>query len=89
VLVKQDPYKVSRGENWFILQKEKNNQLKRSHFSKQYTDMIKIFDNRYKRVMEKQKVFLTWYAQNKDSKDFLHFLYKTLKYLKSQNKILK
>ena len=89
VLVKQDPYKVSKGENWFKLQKEKNNQLKRSHFSKHYTDMIKIFDNRYKRVMEKQKVFLTWYAQNKDSKDFLHFLYKTLKYLKSQNKILK
>ena len=88
VLVGQDPFKVSMGENWFQLQRSKNNKIKRIDF-KHYTLMIKLFEGRYKRVMEKQKAFLTWYAQNKNNKDFLQFLYKTLKYLKSKNKKLK
>lgn len=88
VLVGQDPFKVSRGENWFKLKKEKDKSLKRSNF-KHYLLMIKLFQGRYKRVMKKQKLFLTWYKQNKNNKDFLQFLYKTLKYLKSQNKKLK
>ena len=89
VLVGQDPYKVFKGESWYQLQKKKNNKLKKSDFPKNYISMIKIFDLRYKRVMDKQKLFLTWYAQNKNNKDFMQFLYKTLKYLKSQNKKLK
>jgi len=88
VLVGQDPFKVSMGENWFRLQRNKNIKIKRADF-KLYTLMIKLFEGRYKRVMEKQKAFLTWYAQNKNNKDFLQFLYKTLKYLKSKNKKLK
>ena len=89
VLVGQDPYKVFKGESWYQLQKRKNKNLKKTDFPKTYVNMIKIFDLRYKRVMDKRKVFLTWYAQNKNNKDFLQFLYKTLKYLKSQNKKLK
>ena len=77
VLVGQDPFKVSMGENWFRLQRNKNIKIKRADF-KHYTLMIKLFEGRYKRVMEKQKAFLTWYAQNKNNKDFLQFLYKTL-----------
>tara|TARA_R100001530_G_scaffold22038_2_gene18146 strand:- start:676 stop:1290 length:615 start_codon:yes stop_codon:yes gene_type:complete len=88
VLVGQDPFKVSMGENWFRLQRNKNIKIKRADF-KLYTLMIKLFEGRYKRVMNKQKAFLTWYAQNKNNKDFLQFLYKTLKYLKSKNKKLK
>ena len=88
VLVGQDPFKVSMGEHWFRLQRNKNIKIKKADF-KHYTLMIKLFEGRYKRVMEKQKAFLTWYAQNKNNKDFLQFLYKTLKYLKSKNKKLK
>jgi hypothetical protein len=89
VLVGQNPYKVFKGQSWYQLQKKKNKNLKKTDFPKDYVNMIKIFDLRYKRVMDKQKVFLTWYKQNKNNKDFLQFLYKTLKYLKSQNKKLK
>jgi hypothetical protein len=89
VLVGQDPYKVFKGQSWYQLQKNKNKNLKKTDFPKDYVNMIKIFDLRFKRVMDKQKLFLTWYAQNKNNKDFMQFLYKTLKYLKSQNKKLK
>ena len=88
VLIGIDPTTVSRGEAWFKIQYDKNNKLKRSHF-KDYRQVIKIIDLRYKRVMKNPKLFLTWYKQNKDNKEFPRFLMWMVKKLKSKNKTLK
>ena len=88
VLIGIDPTTVSRGEAWFKNQYDKNKNLKRSQF-KDYLQVIKILGNRYRRVMENPKPFLTWYKQNKDIKDFNRFLYWMVKKLKSRNKTLK
>ena len=86
VLIGIDPTTVSRGEAWFKIQQDKNKNLKRSQF-KDYKQVIKILGLRYNRV--DPKLFLTWYRQNKDIKDFNRFLYWMVKKLKSKNKILK
>ena len=88
VLIGIDPTTVSRGEAWFKIKQSKNKDLRRSQF-RHYTDIIKIVDLRYKRVMRKPKIFLTWYKQNKDTKEFPRFLYWMIKKLYSQNKTLK
>tara|TARA_Y100000031_G_scaffold155701_1_gene207295 strand:- start:419 stop:988 length:570 start_codon:yes stop_codon:yes gene_type:complete len=88
VLIGIDPTTVSRGEAWFKIQYDKNKNLKRSQF-KDYKQVIKQLGNRYRRVMENPKIFLTWYKQNKDIKEFNRFLYWMVKKLKSKNKILK
>ena len=66
----------------------KNNKLKRSQF-KDYRQVIKILGLRYNRVMKNPKLFLTWYKQNKDMKEFNQFLYWMVKKLKAKNKTLK
>jgi len=86
VLIGIDPTTVSRGEAWFQIQYAKNKNLKRSQF-KDYKQVIKILGLRYNRV--DPKLFLTWYKQNKDIKDFTRFLYWMVKKLKSKNKTLK
>ena len=88
VLIGIDPTTVSRGEAWFKIKQSKNKDLRRSQF-RDYRDIIKIVDLRYKRVMRKPKIFLTWYKQNKDTKEFPRFLYWMIKKLYSQNKTLK
>jgi len=88
VLIGVDPTTVSRGEAWFKIQFSKNKNLKRSQF-KDYRQVIKTVDLRYKRVMRNPKLFLTWYKQNKDAKEFPRFLMWMVKKLYSQNKKLK
>ena len=88
VLIGIDPATVSLGEAWFKLQQSKNKNLKRSQF-KDYKQVIKILGNRHRRVMENPKIFLTWYKQNKDAKEFPRFLMWMVKKLYSQNKKLK
>ena len=88
VLIGIDPTTVSRGEAWFKIQYAKNKNLKRSQF-KDYKQVIKILGNRYRRVMENPKIFLTWYKQNKGAKEFPRFLMWMVKKLYSQNKKLK
>ena len=88
VLIGIDPTAVSRGEAWFKIQYAKNKNLKRSQF-KDYKQVIKILGNRYRRVMKNPKIFLTWYKQNKNEKEFPRFLMWMIKKLKSQNKSLK
>ena len=88
VLIGIDPTTVSRGEAWFKIQFSKNKNLKRSQF-KDYRQVIKTVDLRYKRVMRNPKLFLTWYKQNKDAKEFPRFLMWMVKKLYSQNKKLK
>ena len=87
VLIGIDPTTVSRGEAWFQNQHSKNKDLRRSQFSKHYIQIIKVLGLRYNRV--DPKLFLTWYKQNKDIKDFNRFLYWMVKKLKSRNKTLK
>ena len=87
VLIGIDPTTVARGEAWFKIQKSKNKDLRRGQF-RHYTDIIKIVDLRYKRVMRKPKIFLTWYKQNQDAKEFPRFLMWMIKKLYSQNKKL-
>ena len=86
VLVGIDPTTVSRGEAWFQIQYAKNKYLKRNQF-KDYKQVIKIVGLRYNRV--DNKLFLTWYKQNKDIKDWNRFILWMVTKLKSKNKTLK
>ena len=86
VLIGINPTTVSRGEAWFKNQYDKNKNLKRSQF-KDYKQVIKILGLRYNRV--DPKLFLTWYKQNKDIKDWNRFILWMVTKLKSKNKTLK
>jgi hypothetical protein len=88
VLIGINPATVSLGEAWFRVQQSKNKNLKRGQF-KDYKQVIKILSLRFNRVMKNPKLFLTWYKQNKDAKEFSRYLMWMVKKLYSQNKKLK
>jgi len=88
VLIGQDPNKVNYGKAWIQLQKKKDKDFSSAALM-DYTQIIKILSLRYNRVMKRPKVFLTWYKQNKNSKEFPRFLMWMVKKLKSKNKSLK
>ena len=88
VLIGQDPNKVDYGKKWIQVQKIKNKNFSIAGL-KDYTQIIKILSLRYNRVMRNPKLFLTWYKQNKDAKEFPRFLMWMIKKLKSKNKSLK
>ncbi|MDP7556174.1 MAG: hypothetical protein QGF31_08325 [Nitrospinota bacterium] len=85
ILIGIDPGTVSYGKTWMRAQKIPVKAL----VQRDYTQVIKILGNRYRRVMKKPKLFLTWYKQNKNSKEFPRFLMWMVKKLKSKNKSLK